>query len=178
MSDRIEALEARLAEVTASRERMHEVLHQTRHDRDCFAQGEAAWKDRAEAVAAERDKWEAAYDKAAKMNIRSAGWHGGEFARAEAAEAKLVEVQLREQNLHRLWLEACSRSGESQYRAEAAEAANLRFYRAGIEAGAREAGKVQFGDGTFRHRLRKARAIRALPDPTDEQMDAIRKGGE
>lgn len=57
-------------------------------------------------------------------------------------------------------------------------AANLRFYRAGIEAAARVAEKGWFGDGTLRHRLGKARAIRVLPDPTPEQMDAIRKGGE
>jgi hypothetical protein len=57
MTNRIEELEARLAEVTKSRDRMHELLHQTRRDRDCFAQGEAEWKVRAETVTAERDEW-------------------------------------------------------------------------------------------------------------------------
>jgi seryl-tRNA synthetase len=93
--------------------------------------------------------------------------------RAEAAEAKLA-------NLLRTGREYID---ELKTRAEAAEAANLRFYRAGIEAGrnhlaSRLATHKALGQHGTYPTIRESilEAIRALPDPTDEQQDAIRKG--
>ena len=58
-------------------------------------------------------------------------------------------------------------------RAEAAEAANLRFYRAGIEVGALLAARLE-PDAKVSAYIHKT--IRALPDPTPESQDKIRKG--
>jgi hypothetical protein len=108
-------------------------------------------------------------------------------ARAEAAEARLVEVTAERDALHEkagFWEGAAI--AKTEYIA-AAEAANLRFYRAGIEAAkqmvlgstlivAPESVGQREGAESVRQQL--AQSVHALPDPTDEQMDAIRKGGK
>jgi hypothetical protein len=136
MTDRIEELEARLAEVTAK-------LHK--------------WMG----------IWSQEHYRVIAGNLR-----------AEAAEARLAKVT-KEREEH-YWM-----SEARLLLCEIEKAANQRFYRAGIEA-ARDhlvstiaSHKALGQHGTYPTiRESSLEAIRALPDPTDEQQDAIRKGGE
>lgn len=80
--------------------------------------------------------------------------------------------------------QAVLRVAPNEYsRVEATAATNLRFYRAGIEAGAKACDKERDDAKAQRYPLAAvgctwcAKAIRDLPDPSDEQQDAIRKGG-
>jgi hypothetical protein len=149
MSDRIEELEARLAEVTKER-------------------------DAAKNMAYHAAVWAAACNKARVEAAKA----------AEAADAKLAEVtaerdEARDENRWQ-YIQAAFDDNASD-----AEDAHLRFYREGIKAGADRA-ETRWKDWTGQSGVscdvtackEIAKAIRALPDPTDEQMDAIRKGGE
>lgn len=103
--------------------------------------------------------------------------------RENDTHARLVEVEnvLREANdiAHNRYVRIDALSERVAQEVERAEAANLRFYRAGIEAGAAQLEpKNPRDDWTDFAKQHHADAIdiRALPDPTPEEQDAIRKG--